>query len=52
MLYYVYTEDGDSVDEKLIREGLGEAWTRDWQHRDVLVGLGRETRRDKLVCLQ
>ena len=39
LLYYVYTQDGDSIDEKLIREGLGEAWTRDGQHSDLLVGL-------------
>ena len=28
LLYYVYTQDGDSIDEKLIRDGLGEAWER------------------------
>ena len=43
LLYYVYTQDGDSIDEKLIREDLGEAWTRDGQHRDLLVGLSGET---------
>ncbi len=25
LLYYVYTEDGESIDEMLISEGLGEA---------------------------
>ncbi len=25
LLYYVYTQDGESIDEKLLREGLGEA---------------------------
>ena len=38
-LYYVYTETGDSIDETLIREGLGVAWTRDGQHRDYLMRL-------------
>ncbi len=38
-LAYVYTEDGYSIDEILVREGLGTAWTEDGQHRDFLVGL-------------
>ncbi len=33
-LFYVYTEAGESVAEKLIREGLGKAWERDGQHRN------------------
>ncbi len=41
LLYYVYTQDGDSIDEKLVSEGLAKAWTRDGQHRDLLVGLER-----------
>ena len=36
-LSYVYTEVGESVAEKLIREGLGKAWERDGQHRDLLM---------------
>ena len=28
-LLYVYSDAGDSVDETLIREGLGKAWTQD-----------------------
>lgn len=39
LLAYVYTEDSESIAEKLNQEGLGEAWTRDGQHRDLLVGL-------------
>ena len=27
-LWYVYAEAGDSIDETLITEGLGQAWTR------------------------
>ncbi len=41
LLYYVYTQDGDSIDEILVGEGLGEAWRRDGQHRELLVGLER-----------
>ncbi len=33
-LFYVYTEA-----EKLIREGLGKAWDRDGQHRDLLMAV-------------
>jgi len=40
-LFYVYTQAGDSVDEILVSEGLAKAWTRDGQHRDLLVGLGQ-----------
>ncbi len=32
LLAYVYAKDGESIAEKLIQEGLGEAWTRDGQH--------------------
>ena len=39
LLYYVYTEDGDSIDEILVSEGLAKVWTRDGQHRDLLVWL-------------
>ena len=37
LLAYVYTEDAESIAEKLIQEGLGEAWTLDGQHRNLLV---------------
>ena len=50
-LAYVYTKDGFSIDEVLIREGLGTAWTEDAQHRDYLVGLERKTKRNKAGCL-
>jgi len=42
LLYYVYTQNGDSIDEILVSEGLAKAWTRDGQHRDLLVGLERD----------
>ena len=51
MLAYVYTQDGMSIDEVLIREGLATAWTRDGQHRDFLVGLERDARNKGAVCL-
>jgi len=46
LLYYVYTQDGDSVDEKLIRERLGKAWERDGQHRNLLMAVEDGAERD------
>ena len=51
LLAYVYTEDGTSIDETLIREGLATAWTRDGQHRDRLVGLENDAKRKYAGCL-
>ena len=47
LLYYVYTQDGDSIDEILVSEGLAKAWTRDGQHRELLMGLQREAQRER-----
>ena len=41
----------ESVSERLIEEGLGRAWSRDGQHRDLLVGLEEATRRKGSGCL-
>jgi endonuclease YncB( thermonuclease family) len=51
ILFYVYTENGESIDEILVREGLALAWTRDGQHRDVLVAAEEGARRDGRGCL-
>jgi endonuclease YncB( thermonuclease family) len=51
VLAYVYTEAGDSIDETLVREGLSWAWTRDGQHRDVLMALERDARHRGAGCL-
>ena len=50
-LAYVYTESGISIDAVLIREGFTTAWTRDGQHRDGLVELEQEARREYAGCL-
>jgi len=50
-LAYVYTEGGNSIDEILVREGLGSAWTEDGQHREFLVGLEKGTRMMDDGCL-
>ena len=51
LLYYVYTEAGNSNDEILVREGLARAWTRDGQHRHHLAALEREARARSAGCL-
>ena len=51
LLYYPYTETGDSIDAILIMEGLAEAWTKDGQRRDYLVGLERRARLNFMGCL-
>ena len=50
-LYYLYTRSGDSIDEMLVREGLGIAWARDGQHLDQLIDLERMARTSKTGCL-
>ena len=51
LLFYVYTKNGESIDERLLRQGLVHAWTRDGQHRDRLVDLERQARRAGEGCL-
>ena len=51
LLHYVYTMEGESIDERLIRDGLGWAWRRDGQHRDILVALEEEARSVGRGCL-
>jgi endonuclease YncB( thermonuclease family) len=46
-LAYAYTLEGFSIDVILIGDGLAEAWTRDGQHRDTLVGLERSARENQ-----
>ncbi|MEC8855953.1 MAG: thermonuclease family protein [Chloroflexota bacterium] len=50
-LAYVYTEEGYNIDEILVREGLGTAWTEDGQHLDYLVELEQTTSRMGFGCL-
>ena len=51
LLYYVYTDAGDSIDETLVAEGLAVAWPIDGQHRDHLVGVEQQARREAVGCL-
>ena len=51
LLFYTYTESGESIDETLVREGYARAWTRDGQHRETLMDLEREARDNGVGCL-
>lgn len=50
-LFYVYTVDGNSIDEILVGAGLARAWTKDGQHRSGLASLETKTRRAGAGCL-
>ncbi|HEU0021536.1 MAG TPA: thermonuclease family protein [Dehalococcoidia bacterium] len=50
-LYYVYTENGESIDEKLIREGYGRAWTQDGQYRNAMIAVGMRAQRERSGCI-
>ncbi len=51
LLRYVFDEDGQSVEARLIAEGLGVAWQEDGAYRDELVALEEETRTAGVGCL-
>lgn len=51
LLRYIFTEDGLSVDARLIAEGLGTAWREDGAYRDELVALEAEVRAADAGCL-
>jgi endonuclease YncB( thermonuclease family) len=50
-LAYVYDSSGNSIDVQLIAGGFAEAWVRDGQHRDVLVGLEESANTNNAGCL-
>ena len=50
-LFYLYTESGESIDEMLVREGFGVAWTRDGQHMDIIVEAERQAKSAGTGCL-
>ena len=50
-LAYVYDPSGNSIDVQLVAGGFARAWTRDGQHRDVLVGLEESAKSNRAGCL-
>lgn len=51
LLRYVFTSDGQLVDEILIREGLAKAWPHDGTYRDQLLAMEKAAARDGVGCL-
>jgi micrococcal nuclease len=51
LLRYVFTAGGESIDARLIAEGLARAWTDDGTYRDQLVALEGEARAEGVGCL-
>ncbi len=51
LLRYVFTEEGVSLEARLIAEGLGVAWREGGAYRDELVALEAEVRAASAGCL-
>ena len=50
-LFYLYTSNGDSIDEILIREGLARAWTGDGQYLQQLIEIESAARQSGEGCI-
>ena len=50
-LAYIYDSSGNSIDVQLIAGGFARAWTRDGQHKEVLVGLEQSAKANNAGCL-
>ena len=50
-LFYLYTDDGESIDEVLVSEGLAVAWLKDGQHMQHLSALEIRAMLDDVGCL-
>jgi endonuclease YncB( thermonuclease family) len=51
LLRYIFDANGNSVDERLIAEGLAHAWRQDGAYRDQLIALEDQTDAAKIGCL-
>jgi endonuclease YncB( thermonuclease family) len=50
-LYYIFTEEGQSIDALLVSEGFGRAWIWDGQYKDLMFGLEERAKNNKTGCL-
>ena len=50
-LRYVYSTDGTLIDEQLVTEGLGLAWTEDGQFRERIIAAEADARSANRGCL-
>ena len=51
LLFYLYTDDGESIDEVLVSEGLAVAWRKDGQYMPYLSTLEERARENDVGCL-
>ena len=51
LLFYLFTQGGESIDAILVREGLATAWTKDGQYRDLLLSMEKKARSNGTGCL-
>lgn len=51
LLRYVYTADGQFVDELLVAEGFGFAWPQDGEYRDQIVAVEGTARSERQGCI-
>lgn len=51
LLRYVFTPGGESIDARLVAEGLGEAWRQDGAYRDQLLALEGDAQAGGVGCL-
>ncbi|MCZ6538210.1 MAG: hypothetical protein O6922_00085 [Chloroflexi bacterium] len=49
--YYLFTADGQSIEEQLVREGLALVWTQDGQHLGWFVFRDANARENEAGCL-
>ena len=50
-LAYIYDSSGRSIDVQLIAGGFAKAWTRDGQHKELLLGLEETAQSNQAGCL-
>ena len=51
LLFYIYTEQGESIDEIMVTEGLAHAWTIDGQHANILKAAEADAQNSSTGCL-
>ncbi|SVB91787.1 uncharacterized protein METZ01_LOCUS244641 [marine metagenome] len=51
LLFYIYTKQGESIDEIMVTEGLAHAWTLDGQHANILKMAAADALNNSTGCL-
>ena len=51
LLFYTYTDQGESIDEIMVTEGLARAWTIDGQHANILKMAEADAKNSSTGCI-